>query len=315
MSLLRATSVSLFMVVLHSATAAVLNPVVITETNGTCLSQEMRDAIIQNITALVRATITEANISNIFSCGPGTWDRVAYLNMSDPSQQCPSAWVAGNATGIRFCTQPYSYDFDCQGTSYTTGRQYSKVCGRAIGYQIGTTLAFWTRELIKPLIHTMSLESVWHTEYLATTSGHLLLVQISSSTVPAMAPTIQTVKSHHRLLEITTTVSQAIQRVLLLATKFTSMTHSGMVSSVRASAVVMENLLHGSVWTSFTQLMIILRCAFVVQGAHTTLNIALASNCWSYMSSENGKNLRLCDITYSTPYKLVKHKPYTVDTW
>jgi hypothetical protein len=25
-------------------------------------------------------------------CGDGIWHRVAYLNMSDPSQQCPSAW-------------------------------------------------------------------------------------------------------------------------------------------------------------------------------------------------------------------------------
>ena len=25
-------------------------------------------------------------------CGDGPWHRVAYLNMSDPSQQCPSAW-------------------------------------------------------------------------------------------------------------------------------------------------------------------------------------------------------------------------------
>ena len=66
--------------------------------------------------------------------------------MSDPSQQCPSAWKEGNVTGIRFCGGPYSNGFACHGTSYTTGRQYNKVCGRVTGYQIGFTLAFgyWT---------------------------------------------------------------------------------------------------------------------------------------------------------------------------
>ena len=137
-------SVSLFMVVMHTATLAVLDPVVISGTTGACLSQEMRDAIMQNITASVQATL-EANPSNyntLFNCGPGTWDCVAYLNMSDLSQQCPTAWREDNSTGIRFCRRPHPYNHGCLGTFYNTGSQYSKVCGRAIGYQIGVTEAF-----------------------------------------------------------------------------------------------------------------------------------------------------------------------------
>ena len=45
------------------------------------------------------------NIHNILTkivppeCGDGLWNQVAHLNMSDPSQQCPSAWVEFNSDG------------------------------------------------------------------------------------------------------------------------------------------------------------------------------------------------------------------------
>ena len=133
------------MVVLHACTAVLLTPVVESETTGTCLSQEMRQTIIENLTASVQATL-DANISSyvfIPNCGPGLWHQVAHLNMSDPSQHCPSAWREYNIDGgVRFCIRPQASSGSCPDTSYTTGQQYSKVCGRAIGYQIETTKAF-----------------------------------------------------------------------------------------------------------------------------------------------------------------------------
>ena len=132
------------MVVLHVCTAVLLEPLVVSESTGTCLSQGKRQIIIENLTASVQSTL-DANISGYeFSpnCGPGLWHRVAYLNMSDPSQQCPSAWREYNNSGFRSCIRPQTSSGSCPGTSYTTGQQYSKVCGRAIGYQIGITTAF-----------------------------------------------------------------------------------------------------------------------------------------------------------------------------
>ena len=126
---------------LQLATGAMLNPVSISGTVGTCPSQEIRDATLQNITVSVRAIIQE-NYSRNSNCGDGLWYRVAYLNMSDPSQQCPSAWREDNTNGIRSCRRPQTSSGSCPGTSYSTGRQYSKVCGRATGYQIGSTDAF-----------------------------------------------------------------------------------------------------------------------------------------------------------------------------
>ena len=78
-----------------------------------------------------------------YSCGGSTgWRRVAYLNMSDPSQQCPSVWQE-ITTPHRVCGRR-STSGSCEGLTYSTGsEQYDQVCGRIIGYQIGTPDAFF----------------------------------------------------------------------------------------------------------------------------------------------------------------------------
>ena len=77
-------------------------------------------------------------------CGGGLWVRVAHLNMSDPSQQCPSAWREYNTSGIRACGRPAISEGSCPSTTYSTNRQYNKVCGRVIGYQVASPDAFQT---------------------------------------------------------------------------------------------------------------------------------------------------------------------------
>ena len=130
-----------------------LNPVVITSQGafGVCPSQEERENAIQTIKTFVQSiqesyanniTSTDADVNLNPFCGEGEWYQVANLNMSDSSQQCPSAWREYNSNGIRTCTGPDSSSGNCSGTSYSTGRQYRKVCGRAIGYQIGSTDGF-----------------------------------------------------------------------------------------------------------------------------------------------------------------------------
>ena len=63
--------------------------------------------------------------------------------MSDPSQQCPSAWRE-ITTPHRVCGRgSSSLGYNCEGVTYTTGsQQYNQVCGRIIGYQVGDTEAF-----------------------------------------------------------------------------------------------------------------------------------------------------------------------------
>ena len=77
-------------------------------------------------------------------CGPGSWRRVAFLNMSDPSQECPSAWREYNTSGVRACGRPITSK--CPATTYFTGYQYSRMCGRVIGYQVATPDGFHTED-------------------------------------------------------------------------------------------------------------------------------------------------------------------------
>ena len=63
----------------------------------------------------------------------GGWARIAYLNTTDTSQQCPSAWRL-ITTPRRTCGR--SIDVGCDSVIFpSNGIQYSNICGRVIGYQ------------------------------------------------------------------------------------------------------------------------------------------------------------------------------------
>ena len=89
---------------------------------------------------LQESVVPLLQLQNI-SCGGSGWRRIAYLNMSDSSQQCPSVWRE-YTTPHRTCGRRSG---GCNGLNYTTGsEQYNQVCGRIIGYQLGHTDAFNT---------------------------------------------------------------------------------------------------------------------------------------------------------------------------
>ena len=130
-----------FVLVQQFTQAATVSPVVIpTDENGVCPVQEKRDKAIQNITTDIMDIMRDMYAPLVHNCGEGEWYRVACLNMSDPTQQCPSAWREYNSSGIRTCGRPTSGG--CPGKIYNVNRQYSRVCGRVIGYQYGSTDAF-----------------------------------------------------------------------------------------------------------------------------------------------------------------------------
>ena len=68
----------------------------------TCPSEEQREIVrneVKNTTRrLLRESVVpilQANMTQLpteHPCGGSGWRRVAYLNMSDPSQHCPSVW-------------------------------------------------------------------------------------------------------------------------------------------------------------------------------------------------------------------------------
>ena len=117
----------------------------------TCPSEEQREIArseIKNATRiLLRETVipllqaSQTQLSTKHPCGGLDWRRVAYLNMSNPSQQCPSVWQE-ITTPHRVCGRRSTGGL-CQGVTYSTGsEQYDQVCGRIIGYQIGGPTAF-----------------------------------------------------------------------------------------------------------------------------------------------------------------------------
>ena len=64
--------------------------------------------------------------------------------MSDPSQQCPSAWREYNTNQFRACGRPVSTVGSRLSHTYPINHQYSKVCGRVIGIQVASPDAFYS---------------------------------------------------------------------------------------------------------------------------------------------------------------------------
>ena len=77
-------------------------------------------------------------------CGSSGWMRVAYLNMTDPSEECPRGFRLYNQNGVRACGRPASSSGGCQSSVQfpTYGVPYSEVCGRVTGYQYYSPDAF-----------------------------------------------------------------------------------------------------------------------------------------------------------------------------
>ena len=112
---------------------------------GRCPTQAALEQARVNINAVVRGYLMNFSRELSQECGSGEWHRVVDLDMTDPSQQCPSAWMEYNSGGVRACERIQNVGGGCDGTTFTTDRSYKKICGRATGYQVGGSAAFgWT---------------------------------------------------------------------------------------------------------------------------------------------------------------------------
>ena len=70
----------------------------------------------------------------------GGWMRVAYLNMKDSFEKCPDGFRLYNESGVRACGRPVSSGGSCVGITFPSRNiEYSQVCGKVIGYQVGHT--------------------------------------------------------------------------------------------------------------------------------------------------------------------------------
>ena len=135
----------IFAVILHAVAAQDVAktglPPVITYggNNGTCPTTEERNSALLKVKNSVFSYLFNGTV--IPQCGEGIWYRVAYLNMADSTQQCPSVWREYN-TQFRACGRPVTTVASRPASFYTTNRQYSKVCGKVIGIQVASPDAF-----------------------------------------------------------------------------------------------------------------------------------------------------------------------------
>ena len=70
-------------------------------------------------------------------CGTeGGWTRLAYLDMSDSTENCPTGFRLYESNGVRACGRATSNSGSCQSVKFpSNGISYSQVCGKVIGYQ------------------------------------------------------------------------------------------------------------------------------------------------------------------------------------
>ena len=113
----------------------------------TCPSKEKREIERNKVDNATLSLLRESVIPLLqgYSCGGSTgWRRVAYLNMSDPTQQCPSV-CQEITTPHRVCGRR-STRASCEGLTYITGsEQYDpdlSTCSWSLPWDVGVVKHF-----------------------------------------------------------------------------------------------------------------------------------------------------------------------------
>ena len=90
-------------------------------------------------------------------CGGTDWTRVAYLNMSNPQQTCPSSWTL-NTSPVRGCGRTSAGSRTCDTVVYpVNGLRYSRVCGMATAYHKGWSYGFGAVNVINDAVSGLSV--------------------------------------------------------------------------------------------------------------------------------------------------------------
>ncbi len=139
--------------------------------SGTGQAAQRRTTNEEQIRQILRNRVVPA-----VSCqcgGSGQWTRIAYLNMSDPAEQCPSNWTP-YTTPVRGCGRSDFQIARCDSAIYpSNGRSYSRVCGRVIAYQNGLTDAFASNILSNNTIEDLYMDGVSLTHGAAGSRQHI----------------------------------------------------------------------------------------------------------------------------------------------
>ena len=139
-----------------------------TVVHESCPSSEELAATMEQITEQVLSRLSQP----LCPCGGrGEWTKIAHLDMSDPSQQCPSNWSLVT-TPVRGCGR--STSFSCDSAIFSSsGRSYSRVCGRVVAYQHGVVHAFLSSFSTAPGLEGVYVDGVSLTHGAAGSRQHI----------------------------------------------------------------------------------------------------------------------------------------------
>ena len=101
----------------------------------------------QNFTLQLKNSYGYVTTPPIHTCGgTGGWRRVVYLNFTDPNTPCPSSWRL-TSHSKRTCGR-VNTSASCDSVSFpVSGGDYTRVCGRIIGYQYNYVEGFEAYDL------------------------------------------------------------------------------------------------------------------------------------------------------------------------
>lgn len=101
------------------------------------------ESVHQHILDQVVSVLSSTRYFSIDQCGAGVWYQLVSIDMSDEHSQCPNGWLEENAGRVRACGRG-TVGAICRSAFLNSDRHgYTKICGRAIGYQYGSTDAFY----------------------------------------------------------------------------------------------------------------------------------------------------------------------------
>ena len=114
--------------------------------NQVCQNELLLSSVRENVATTLQ-DITQNFFNNLPQCGSGLWKRIANLNMSDSSNNCPANWTfyTLSSNNVRSCgrSEAERSGESCTSIYFSSGNyEYNRVCGRATGYQIHSTDTF-----------------------------------------------------------------------------------------------------------------------------------------------------------------------------
>ena len=205
---------------------------------------------------------------NLTRCGniTGGWTRVAHIDMRSTDETCPSPLET--IASPRSCS--HSGNAGCSSVKYSTfGINYTRVCGRAIGYQYASGEAFSAYAGLVGIdsAYVDGLSITYDTPRRHLWTYAVGWTDTGEADHPGAGFNCPVVKSeghsHLRLCRTITTVNQAIQ-VVYIKPAGSPMTHSGMVMGVLpvTPAVTLQTC-HGLTEQSTQHQLLTSNCACV----------------------------------------------------